>query len=105
MDLTNNKRPTHSDILAFDIQRGRDHGLQPYFKYLEHCNNIKVNDWKDIQKYIMPEVSTNKFILIKKFCSEIICKTYFVPTFWNTKIFDIIISTITCPRLIYFYVK
>ncbi|KAI8119521.1 Chorion peroxidase [Lucilia cuprina] len=54
-DLANNKRPTHSDILAFDIQRGRDHGLQPYFKYLEICNNVKINSWNDLQKFINPE--------------------------------------------------
>ncbi|XP_065371103.1 peroxidase [Calliphora vicina] len=54
-DLANNKRPTHSDLLAFDIQRGRDHGLQPYFKYLEICNNVKINNWKDLQTFIKPE--------------------------------------------------
>ncbi|XP_030370312.1 chorion peroxidase [Scaptodrosophila lebanonensis] len=45
-------KPTHADVLAFDIQRGRDHGLQPYFKYLEVCKNIKINNWKDFERFI-----------------------------------------------------
>ncbi|KAH8306325.1 hypothetical protein KR018_007826, partial [Drosophila ironensis] len=45
--------PTHADILAFDIQRGRDHGLQPYYKYLEVCNNIAhVDGWSDFERFI-----------------------------------------------------
>lgn len=58
-----NKRPTHSDILAFDIQRGRDHGLQPYVKYLEICKNIKINDWTDLERFISREVSLKMFIM------------------------------------------
>ncbi|KAH8382233.1 hypothetical protein KR009_002509, partial [Drosophila setifemur] len=51
-----NTKPTHADILAFDIQRGRDHGLQPYYKYLEVCSNIRsVNDWTDFENLIPKE--------------------------------------------------
>uniref|UniRef100_A0A1B0GGD7 Uncharacterized protein n=1 Tax=Glossina morsitans morsitans TaxID=37546 RepID=A0A1B0GGD7_GLOMM len=44
--------PTHSDVLAFDIQRNRDHGLKPYVKYLEACKKIKINNWNDLRKFI-----------------------------------------------------
>lgn len=57
----NSKRPTHTDMLAFDIQRGRDHGLQPYYKYLEICHNIKINDWSGLSRFIASEVSTWRF--------------------------------------------
>ncbi|KAH8406545.1 hypothetical protein KR215_007101, partial [Drosophila sulfurigaster] len=51
-------KPTHADVLAFDIQRGRDHGLQPYYKYLEACSNTKkVTGWADFEPYIPREVS------------------------------------------------
>ncbi|XP_037943284.1 peroxidase-like protein 3 [Teleopsis dalmanni] len=53
--LLNNLRPSHADILAFDIQRGRDHGLQGYVKYLEICENTKITSWKDLEKYINKE--------------------------------------------------
>ncbi|KAH8358516.1 hypothetical protein KR093_000499, partial [Drosophila rubida] len=50
-------KPTHADVLAFDIQRGRDHGLQPYYKYLEACSNTKkVTGWADFEPYIPGEV-------------------------------------------------
>uniref|UniRef100_A0A1I8MF21 Animal heme peroxidase n=1 Tax=Musca domestica TaxID=7370 RepID=A0A1I8MF21_MUSDO len=49
------KRPTHSDALAFDIQRGRDHGLQPYYKYLEVCSNVKISQWNDLRQFIENE--------------------------------------------------
>lgn len=50
-------KPTHSDILAFDIQRGRDHGLQPYHKYFEICSLKRpVNSWKDFEGFIPNDV-------------------------------------------------
>ncbi|XP_017103338.2 salivary peroxidase/catechol oxidase [Drosophila bipectinata] len=51
-----NTKPTHADILAFDIQRGRDHGVQPYYKYMEVCNGIDlVDDWSDFARFIPKE--------------------------------------------------
>ncbi|XP_017143230.1 chorion peroxidase isoform X1 [Drosophila miranda] len=50
-------KPTHADILAFDVQRGRDHGLQPYYKYLELCSHIKqVTGWSDFEQFIPKNV-------------------------------------------------
>jgi peroxidase len=40
------------DSLAFDIQRTRDHGLQPYIYYIKKCLNIKINWWEDLQNII-----------------------------------------------------
>ncbi|KAL9892528.1 immune-regulated catalase isoform 1-T2 [Glossina fuscipes fuscipes] len=53
--LTNFMRdlpPTHWDVLAFDIQRNRDHGLKPYVKYLEECKKTNINNWNDPGKFI-----------------------------------------------------
>ncbi|XP_017017711.1 salivary peroxidase/catechol oxidase [Drosophila kikkawai] len=50
-------KPTHADILAFDIQRGRDHGLQPYHKYFEICSLRRpVTSWKDFEGFIPNDV-------------------------------------------------
>ncbi|XP_013100002.1 chorion peroxidase [Stomoxys calcitrans] len=54
-DFLGSKRPTHSDIMAFDIQRGRDHGVQPYFEYLQACNGIKITNWNDFKRFIASE--------------------------------------------------
>lgn len=40
------------DSLAFDIQRTRDHGLQPYVYYIKKCLNIKINWWEDLRNII-----------------------------------------------------
>ncbi|EDW13689.2 peroxidasin homolog pxn-2 isoform X1 [Drosophila mojavensis] len=50
-------KPTHADVLAFDIQRGRDHGLQPYYKYLEVCGNKKnIAGWEDFEAVIPKKI-------------------------------------------------
>lgn len=50
-------KPTHADILAFDIQRGRDHGLLPYYRYLESCVLSRpVESWKDFEHFIPSDV-------------------------------------------------
>ncbi|XP_017112083.1 peroxidase [Drosophila elegans] len=50
-------KPTHADILAFDIQRGRDHGLLPYHRYVESCTLSRpVNSWTDFESLIPEDV-------------------------------------------------
>lgn len=45
-----------TDVLALDILRGRDHGLNGYTKYLELCTKNRVKNWSDLGRYINPEV-------------------------------------------------
>lgn len=40
------------DSLAFDIQRTRDHGLQPYINYIRKCLNIRISSWDDLHSII-----------------------------------------------------
>lgn len=40
------------DSLAFDIQRSRDHGLQPYINYIKKCLNIRITSWDDLRNII-----------------------------------------------------
>lgn len=40
------------DQLAFDIQRTRDHGLQPYINYIKKCLNIRITSWDDLTSLI-----------------------------------------------------
>jgi len=42
------------DLVAVNIQRGRDHGLPGYNKYREICTGSKAKDWADLRKSIEP---------------------------------------------------
>lgn len=44
-----------TDGLALDIQRGRDHGLNPYTKYYNLCNGKPINSWSDLTSLMTPE--------------------------------------------------
>lgn len=40
------------DLAAFNIQRGRDHGLPPYFAFLKFCFNFEARSWSDLRLFI-----------------------------------------------------
>lgn len=41
-------RNVGTDVLALDIQRGRDHGLSSYTNYYKHCTGKAINSWEDL---------------------------------------------------------
>uniref|UniRef100_A0A023EVK3 Putative oxidase/peroxidase n=1 Tax=Aedes albopictus TaxID=7160 RepID=A0A023EVK3_AEDAL len=43
-----------TDVLALDIQRGRDHGLSSYTNYFKHCTGKRVDSWDDLSGVINP---------------------------------------------------
>ena len=43
------------DLVAINVQRGRDHGLPGYNKYREICLGQKVANWADFENTIAPE--------------------------------------------------
>ena len=43
------------DLVAVNIQRGRDHGLPGYNKYREICTGNRAKDWSDLRRSIDPE--------------------------------------------------
>lgn len=45
-----------TDVLALDILRGRDHGMNNYVKYLELCTNKPIGNWTDLKQFISDEV-------------------------------------------------
>ena len=42
------------DLVAVNIQRGRDHGLPGYNMYREICTGSKAKDWADLRNSIEP---------------------------------------------------
>lgn len=43
-----------TDVLALDIQRGRDHGLSGYTNYYKHCTGTTVDSWEDLSGVMNP---------------------------------------------------
>nr|ARU79622.1 peroxidase [Anopheles stephensi] len=43
------------DVLALDIQRGRDHGLARYTDYYTLCNGKPVTGWADLERALKPD--------------------------------------------------
>ena len=37
-----------ADLFATNINRGRDHGIQPYIYYVKKCSNININNFTDL---------------------------------------------------------
>ena len=44
------------DLVALNIQRGRDHGLPPYTKWMVICGLPPVNNWDDLEKLMSRQV-------------------------------------------------
>merc|ERR1712066_116521 len=42
------------DLVAVNIQRGRDHGLPGYNMYREICTGARAKDWTDLRKSMEP---------------------------------------------------
>ena len=48
---------TGTDLVAINIQRGRDHGLGGYTSYYEVCNDKTVTEFEDLFN-VMPKVAS-----------------------------------------------
>lgn len=47
-------RNVGTDVLALDIQRGRDHGLSSYTNYYKHCTGRSISAWEDLSGIVSP---------------------------------------------------
>lgn len=41
------------DLFAINVNRGRDHGIQPYVKYIKYCFNVTINTFADLTPRFM----------------------------------------------------
>jgi len=58
--LFQGNRKFGGDLVAVNIQRGRDNGLAPYYKYVEYCQQRKITKWEDLKCVITnPEILRN----------------------------------------------
>ena len=49
--------PMGFDLVALNIQRGRDHGIPGYVKYREICQVGRVRSFEDLSVNMSPKVS------------------------------------------------
>jgi len=45
-----------TDLLALNIQRGRDHGLQPYYKYVQACFGKTITSFTSLSTLITSSI-------------------------------------------------
>lgn len=55
--LFKNKENRGIDLVSFDILRGRDCGVAPYYIYVYECHGIKLRSFDDLAKYGLMSVS------------------------------------------------
>lgn len=55
-----------TDVLALDILRARDHGLNPYTKYLELSTKKRIQSWFDLRSFIIREVKKKNYSTLHK---------------------------------------
>lgn len=68
-------RITAIDLLAANINRGRDHGIPPYFKYRDICGGKKPTDFDTLLEVMIPSkvnklrslYKYNKFLILVDF--------------------------------------
>ena len=59
------------DLVALNVQRGRDHGLPPYLEWRKICGLPKITSWKQLVSIVDgPQVFDLKFNLLEKLFSN-----------------------------------
>ncbi|XP_040357587.1 peroxidase [Ixodes scapularis] len=58
------------DLIALNLQRGREHGLRPYIDYLTYCTGHVVNSFDDLLRYIPAKV-VNQYISLYEDVTDI----------------------------------
>ncbi|CAN8006647.1 unnamed protein product, partial [Ixodes pacificus] len=58
------------DLIALNLQRGREHGLRPYVDYLTYCTGHVVNSFDDLLRYIPAKV-VNQYISLYEDVTDI----------------------------------
>ena len=58
---------TAVDLLAMNINRGRDHGLQPYVKYIKRCFNVTINTFEDLTPNFMNSFNKDQLKILYEY--------------------------------------
>ena len=63
-------RPFHFDLVAINIQRGRDHGLPAYVKFREFCGLPPVKTWTEMRS-VMSDEAVDAFKQLYRFVDDV----------------------------------
>lgn len=58
--LFQNDLPFGLDLVALNLQRGRDHGLPGYTEWRQVCGLRRPRSWEDLQSIMEPDVSARR---------------------------------------------
>lgn len=62
------------DLLSTDINRGRDHGIPPYYIFLQKCFGHQVKTFNDLSPFLTDDVRRSIYLWFTKKINNIFCK-------------------------------
>ena len=60
------------DLMALNVQRGRDHGIPPYHEYRKLCGLPAIRNWRQLSSIVAaPEVHVFCIVIARSLLSEV----------------------------------
>jgi len=89
----NPRRPTVTDLLSININRGRDHGVPSYVYHLQYCTGYEIKSWKDLERF-MPagKVKSLRKVYRYECCCFMILEHYNFPFFRHFRDIDLFLG-------------